>query len=295
MIPPRFSIIIPTYNYARFLPRAIDSALAQQEDDHPVEVIVIDDGSTDQTLSVLMSYQDRITSRVQENGGVSKARNHGIELSQGEWLIFLDADDELTPTAVSDFADAIDEHPSASFLLSRHESVNSSGTKASKSYPKLKSAVENFKAFLNREFGICQGGFAVRRSALGEIRYPEGISNGEDLVVFGLLLATCETLALEAVTAHIHEHDSRARDNLSGLLKSGTLPVERLFEAEQLPTEAKGLQSLFLARRHLSLGRALLKAKRKREAGKHYRDAFALCPQLMFNATHFGRWVRCWV
>ena len=92
------SIIIPNYNYARYLRIAIDSALAQTY--APVEVIVVDDGSTDNSRAVIESYGDRITPIVKANGGHGSALNAGFAASRGEIVIFLDADDELMPDAV---------------------------------------------------------------------------------------------------------------------------------------------------------------------------------------------------
>jgi len=89
---PTFSIVIPTYNRARFLTKAIDSVLQQSFDDY--EIIVVDDGSIDATTEVLHRYNTRITVARQANSGVSAARNRGIELANGRWLAFLDSDDE---------------------------------------------------------------------------------------------------------------------------------------------------------------------------------------------------------
>lgn len=90
------SVIIPAYNYARFLPQAIDSVLAQTY--APVEIIVVDDGSQDDSQAVLNAYGTRIRWVSQHNQGVAAARNHGTRLSQGSYLAFLDADDYWLPT-----------------------------------------------------------------------------------------------------------------------------------------------------------------------------------------------------
>lgn len=91
------SIIIPTYNHAAFLRDAIDSALAQTA---RVEVVVIDDGSTDDTQAILDSYGSRIRAFQVEHYGPSAARNRGMVEADGEFLMFLDADDVIAPTKV---------------------------------------------------------------------------------------------------------------------------------------------------------------------------------------------------
>lgn len=89
------SVIIPTYNRAHVLGRAVDSVLAQTYS--PVEVVVVDDGSTDTTPELLAGYGDRIRVLTQENAGVSAARNLGIRESRGDFIALLDSDDAWTP------------------------------------------------------------------------------------------------------------------------------------------------------------------------------------------------------
>ncbi|TIX53750.1 MAG: glycosyltransferase family 2 protein, partial [Mesorhizobium sp.] len=101
------SIIIPNYNYARFLERSVDSALGQDHDD--VEVIVVDDRSSDGSAVVIESYGDRIRACLRpRNGGHAAAFNTGFAASSGRIVLFLDADDYLYPDAVSRIVDAWD-------------------------------------------------------------------------------------------------------------------------------------------------------------------------------------------
>ena len=95
----RASLIIPTFNHARFVGAAIDSALAQTVS--AFEVIVVDDGSTDETPAVLARYAGRVRVLRQENRGLSAARNAGLAAAHGTFVSFLDADDVMAPTKLT--------------------------------------------------------------------------------------------------------------------------------------------------------------------------------------------------
>jgi len=95
----RVSVIIPTYNRAHLLPRAIDSVLSQT--DPNLELIVVDDGSTDDTAGLLAGYGSRIRVITQANAGVSAARNAGIRASRGGFVALLDSDDAWTPDKIA--------------------------------------------------------------------------------------------------------------------------------------------------------------------------------------------------
>jgi glycosyltransferase involved in cell wall biosynthesis len=88
---PKVSVVIPTYNRATPLVEAIQSVLKQTYTDF--ELIVIDDGSTDDTRNAILPYSHKVKYLYQERGGVSKARNYGIKVSRGEYIAFLDSDD----------------------------------------------------------------------------------------------------------------------------------------------------------------------------------------------------------
>jgi len=109
---PRFSIIIPSYNAALTLGRAIDSVLAQTDDDW--ECVIVDDGSTDDTAKVIASYcknDKRFFSKWQENAGTAAALNTAATLASGDFLVHFDADDELMPTYCEQTSSLIDARP----------------------------------------------------------------------------------------------------------------------------------------------------------------------------------------
>ena len=123
--PALASIIINNHNYGRFLGQAIDSALQQCY--QPVEVIVVDDGSTDHSRSVIAGYGDRITAVLKENGGQASGFNSGFARSQGQAVIFLDADDVLKPWAVEMVMTALQANPGAAKVQYRLEVIDAGG------------------------------------------------------------------------------------------------------------------------------------------------------------------------
>ncbi len=107
---PLVSVIIPTFNRAWSIKRAVDSVLNQTFRDF--ELIVVDDGSNDNTLEILKKYDDKIQIISQINLGVSAARNSGIKHSRGEYVAFLDSDDEWLPKKLEAQIGYLNENPS---------------------------------------------------------------------------------------------------------------------------------------------------------------------------------------
>jgi glycosyltransferase involved in cell wall biosynthesis len=118
------SVIIPCYKQAGFLSDAIESVLAQT---HPyVEIIVVDDGSPDNTGDVALSYPGVRCIR-QENQGLSAARNTGIRESTGNFLVFLDADDRLIPNALETGLKSFRRNPGAAVVVGKHRRISAEG------------------------------------------------------------------------------------------------------------------------------------------------------------------------
>jgi glycosyltransferase involved in cell wall biosynthesis len=106
IVPPRFSIIVATYNYDAYLRRALDSIVAQDGDDF--EVLVVDDGSTDQTHEIVQDYGSRVRYFRQEHSGTFAACRIGARAARGQYILFIDADDRLRPGALAALRAAAD-------------------------------------------------------------------------------------------------------------------------------------------------------------------------------------------
>ena len=118
------SVVIPCYNHAQFLQQAIESVLAQSYSNF--EIIVVDDGSTDDTAEVVRRCSP-VRYVYQENAGRSSARNTGLRDSRGEFLVFLDADDRLLPHALGVGVSCMREHPECAFVSGHCRVIDSNG------------------------------------------------------------------------------------------------------------------------------------------------------------------------
>lgn len=114
-----FSIVIPLYNKGVLIKRTIDSVLSQSFQEF--EIVIIDDGSKDDSASYVKEYNDpRIKYYYKKNGGVSSARNYGIEKVSKDWIVFLDADDELLPNALQTFRNMIEKYPENKYFVGKN-------------------------------------------------------------------------------------------------------------------------------------------------------------------------------
>ncbi len=189
------SIILPAFNAQNYISQAIESAQAQTEEN--IEIICVDDGSTDATAQVIKDYaakDDRIVLVSKQNGGISSARNAGLKQAQGDYIFFLDADDELASNAVSrvlecvadcaaDFVKFSAEAQPREYSSEWFDWVLSLEDKSFESF--------NPQLIFHEKIGPFVWNSAFRREFLTEhsLRFDERLTLGEDQV-FVLLAAT---------------------------------------------------------------------------------------------------------
>ena len=175
-----FSIIIPLFNKERTIADAIRSVLRQSCQDF--EIVVVNDGSSDHSLAAAESIVDsRISIYSTTNHGPSSARNLGIRMAHGTWIVFLDADDCLTPEALESFENAIQEAGScdivyATTLFNRKGLISR--------FPKqaVRGTIKNpFKEAFFRRISIAAGSACIKRDALLEVPFNESFRRTEDV------------------------------------------------------------------------------------------------------------------
>ena len=189
------SVIIPLFNKEATIRKAIDSVLSQTYDQF--EIIIVNDGSDDNSLSVVRSIPDaRITVIEQPNAGVSAARNRGITEAHGEYVTFLDADDEWDNDFLETIVSLIDRYPLAKVYGTNYRLCDCHGNKYETTINGVDFKGED-NGMIDDYFGVaaissppvCSICIAMRRSDMLEIGgFPKGIKSGEDLLTWARLL-----------------------------------------------------------------------------------------------------------
>jgi len=189
-----FSVVIPLYNQAGTVARTIQSILEQTVQDY--EIIVVNDGSVDSGPSIVEAFDDpRIRLIHQENGGVSVARNRGIEESASDLIAFLDADDEWLPKYLENIKRLATLFPQCDVYATRYFYHEPGGRKY---VAKIRGIPQDFEGVLHDYFGIAvcsnppawTGTVCVRKAALNWIGgFPPCVASGEDLLTWARLAA----------------------------------------------------------------------------------------------------------
>jgi hypothetical protein len=177
---PKISVIIPVWNAMDTAPRAIASVFSQSYADY--EVIVVDDGSTDDTPAMLARFGERIRVIRQSNSGASKARNTGVSASTGEYLAFLDDDDEWMADKLAHSVPILDQEPECALVYTRGLKVDLQGRQIGSLDGQAQgSASPTMKQLLERPWNVVPSQFMVRRNVFERCGgFHERLSGIED-------------------------------------------------------------------------------------------------------------------
>ena len=206
------SIIIPAYNAEKYIDRCMGSVYKDAPSLDDFELVVINDGSKDRTSEVFRGYCERyknITLIDKENEGVSVARNVGIKAAKGEYVLFLDVDDELTEGSLAKVCAYLAEHEPMDMLVTRQ--IRNNGTREwMKGEPPLQehkpySGIEAYKRHYvrtNAGGGICRRAFLLEN----DLFFPAGVRNAEDTIFFGQLQVYAQSIVYYNLPLYlIHE------------------------------------------------------------------------------------------
>lgn len=195
---PFISVVIPLYNKEKSIAQSLKSVLNQAYTHF--EIVVVDDGSTDKSVEEVRSIgDDRIQLLGQSNAGPSKARNTGVKNSKGDWIVFLDADDELLPDALSIFAEIIVEHQDVD-IIDCNRYVRRGNDEQLGFHP-LEGYVKNpFKECFYGLVSPGEGRAAFRKTLLLKRPYHEKIRRFEDAELIIRLLSDAKVYSSRKAT-----------------------------------------------------------------------------------------------
>lgn len=208
-----FSVIIPLYNKAYGIERALRSVI-DQKGNFPYEVIVVNDGSTDSSENIAEKFiSDNIQVIHQKNAGVSVARNMGIKHSKYEIICFLDADDWWESNYFSTLHELIVNFPEENFFLMGFQKIN----KMSQKIVVLTKKPKIFKRFGNNFFNtraLVTPSIAVKKTVLFEAGlFPEGITISEDLFLWSKIINKYRVLYTPKIVSNIYYEEDSSRSS----------------------------------------------------------------------------------
>ncbi|MFH1198794.1 MAG: glycosyltransferase family 2 protein [Candidatus Omnitrophota bacterium] len=295
------SVIIPTYNRQHYIKEAVESALAQ--DYLKIEVIVVDDGSQDNTESVLAPYAGRIKYIKQENSGPAKARNHGIKAARGEFITFLDSDDKYFSRKVSRQAEYLRNHSECGLVYSDCEYFDDSGRHWRPNIKRHEGWI--FDKLLFEDFFGSGSCVMVKRSILEQVGFlNEKLITGEDRNLYLKIAKLYQVGFVNEPLVSVRMHPARLSYNYNVSLGTieGLKDIIRIYP--EYGPKKSALMRKALARRNIQLADELFYAGKYQLAKKHYWDSvsydfknllavkflcYALMPDLILNVIKRGR------
>ena len=218
------SVVITCYNQGQFVSEAINSVIAQKTD-HDIEIIVVDDGSKDDTAQAIKQFND-VHYIQQKNQGVVAARNHGLGQAKGNYIIFLDGDDRLLPDALQIGVTDLEAHPQCAFVYGRCRLIDSLGAEIS--IPHIPFVEKNHYAQLLRENFIWMPAVVMyRRSVFESVGgFNPTANHSSDYELYLRITRKFPVHCHSKVVADYRHHRDNVTHN-SALLLSSTIGTHR--------------------------------------------------------------------
>ncbi len=213
------SIIMPAFNAEKYIESAIESVLAQTY--KRLELIIVNDGSTDTTKDLALKYSDERLKYIEtSNGGVSTARNHGLEQAKGEFFCFLDSDDLMPPESISSRIEVFKKNRDAVFVGGAQYVFEGDITHIiKKQEPRYNGPPTKPIAILNSKCFINCGTWLIRRQDQEMETFPVGWTHLEDACFFLKISSWGIHYSTSSPAQYYRKHDSSAMTNLNLLAK----------------------------------------------------------------------------
>lgn len=278
---PSVSVIIPTFNCAKYLPEAVESALNQSYQDF--EIVIIDDGSTDKTNEIVecyaKSHNDKIQYIYQQNKGLACARNTGIKNSQGEYIALLDADDVWLPNRLAEQIAVIEKSKNVGLVHSNITFISEEGKLLSTPKRDEGSLCGNiFNALFTRNAHISCPTVLFRRECLESVGlFDENLAHlgCEDRELWLRIAKKYKIIYIDKVLAHYRIRKGSMCKNMPKMLEARYYVVNKFFPRDKPSPIVKNIA---LANIHKDIGDELLYAGQCQESRNHYLKAFSFWP-----------------
>ncbi|NWG13819.1 MAG: glycosyltransferase [Acidobacteria bacterium] len=287
------SVVIPAYNQARYLTEALQSVMIQTLGD--LEIILVDDGSTDQTAQIVKGISDpRLRYIYQDNRGLSAARNTGMRSSSGEYLTFLDSDDLFLPSKLELLVRAMESHPEAGIAAGQAIPIDDQGNRIGKVFTKR---LPDYPAELLLGNPLHVGSVLLRRSWQQKVGYfDENLRSYEDWDMWlRLALAGCRAVWVPEPVSLYRFHGAQMTRLGSQMTEATFAVLDKFFAQPDLPQAWASRKDEAYSRAHLRAAAQAYVAQDFELAGSHLRHAVRLNPVLMENdASPLAHVFRAW-
>jgi glycosyltransferase involved in cell wall biosynthesis len=207
MSAPRVTVLIDTYNYGQYIEEAVESALAQEFPREQREILVVDDGSTDDTAERLKKYGDAIRYLRKPNGGQASAFNFGFAEAHGDIIATLDADDLWLPQKLQRVCETFEKHPDAGMVYHRTHMWRDGEVHVDSHFSEVSGRVPESCVSLLRYSMVATSCLAFRRSALNKLLpVPEALRSQADAYLTALIIFVAPVTALPEFLAKYRLH-----------------------------------------------------------------------------------------
>lgn len=290
------SIIIPSYNYANYIEECLDSVYTQISPDD--EIIIIDDGSTDKTRQIVEAHTDgrpQVQYHHQTNAGVSTARNHGLRLAMNDYVMFLDADDQIINGGLSALREAARKHSESAIIIGSHITFDQENRiKEHLQSPSSKHHYTNFFDYLiSKRFSIANGGSAIIKTSVAkQYCFPEHLSVSEDICFFAWILANHRCMTIQTPIVLVRKHSDSLRNQIKKYEASAEQLPDTLFDRRFLGEQELKHKQQFQTHILLSLFRAQLKSNLVHQARANYLRAIRRSPKCVFKTSYTIKFLR---
>ncbi|MCM8536373.1 MAG: glycosyltransferase family 2 protein [Lentisphaeraceae bacterium] len=287
------SVIIPCYNYDHNLENLCQNLVVEFSEF--AEIILVNDGSTDSTKEICEKLKSDFTCIQvfhQKNKGPAAARQLGTNNASGNWIYYIDADDQIIRGVGKKIYKSLSNKPKEALLIAGFISVLSNGKE------KVKLPKKNFqsrsawvRAFLNKKISIVNGGVLLKKAVFNKIKWDHRFTIVEDKIFYAHCLANFDVKTLNFPLCKVVHHSESLRQSADKAVEEIPKFVNALFEEGKLPKDIYKLKNAFHAKRHLSASRVFFIGQNKKRGRQEFYKALKVSPISVLNKSYLKKFL----